>query len=74
MFSKYSKNDGVKENEIQRTCSTNEGRGGYAQVINGKAKIKEPTKEEQDAGGWIILRSVLERLRTGTFGWLLCIR
>jgi hypothetical protein len=40
-----------------RTCSTN----GEKKDIGGKARRKETTKEDQDVGGWIILKWISER-------------
>jgi hypothetical protein len=43
-----------------RACSTNGGEEKCIQAIGGKARMKG-NYEDQEVGGWIILRRILER-------------
>jgi hypothetical protein len=46
-FAKYNKNDEVKEDEIGRACSTNEGEDVSIYNICGKARRKETSNNEK---------------------------
>jgi hypothetical protein len=38
-------NDQVKEDEVGRACSPNEGKDKYVEVIGGEARRKETTRK-----------------------------
>jgi hypothetical protein len=59
-FSEYKWNDEVKENEMGRTYSTKVKRGMYVGYWRENQKKRDHC-ENQDVGGWIILKWILER-------------
>jgi hypothetical protein len=56
----YSYIDQVKKDEMGRACSTNGEEEECLSDIEGKARRKESTTD-QEVGGWIILKWILQR-------------
>jgi hypothetical protein len=70
VFAKYNQNDQVKENEMGRACSTNGGIRGMYTEYQWENKKKGDHWEDQNVGGWIILKWISEREREKeAMGW-----